>query len=142
MIVNQKATGKAVSMPMGLLAGCGVSMLITLIAAALLARLLDSEKLAWENVGYGIEAALVLASFCGSMTAFRKIKRQRLVICAVCGVMYFCILLGLTALFFGGQYESVWLTAGLILAGSGAAALLGLHGEGKGKRKKIKLRNR
>lgn len=127
---------------MGLLAGCGVSMLITLIAAALLARLLDSEKLAWENVGYGIEAALVLASFCGSMTAFRKIKRQRLVICAVSGVMYFCILLGLTALFFGGQYESVWLTAGLILAGSGAAALLGLHGEGKGKRKKIKLRNR
>lgn len=142
MVVNQKATGRAISMPVGLLVGCGVSMAVTLIAAGVLAKLLDSEKLAWENVGYGIEATLLLASFCGSMAAFRKIKRQRLVVCAVSGILYFCMLLALTALFFGGQYESVWLTAGLILAGSGGAALLGLRGEGKGRRKKIRMRNR
>lgn len=142
MVVNQKATGRAISMPLGLLIGSGVSMAVTLMAAAVLAKLLDSERLDWENVGYGIEIALVLASFCGAMTAFRKIKRQRLIVCAVTGILYFCMLLGLTALFFGGEYESVWLTAGLILAGSGIAAVLGLPGEGKGRRRKIKVRNR
>lgn len=142
MVVNQKATGKAISMPMGLLIGSGVSMGITLAAAAVLAKLLDSERLAWENVGYGIEVVLVVASFCGAMAAYKKIKRQRLVVCAVSGVLYLSILLAITALFFGGQYEMVWLTAILILAGSGGAALLGLRGEGKGRHKKIKTRNR
>lgn len=142
MVVNQKVTGKAVSVPMGLLIGCGVSMGMTLAAAAALAKLLDSERLAWENVGYGIEATLILASFCGAMTACGKIKRQRLVVCGVSAVLYFSLLLAITALFFGGQYETVWLTAILILVGSGGAALLGLRGEGKGRRKKIKIRNR
>lgn len=142
MVVNQKATGKAISMPAGLAIGGTVSMAVTLIAAAVLARLLDTERLAWESVGYGIEFTLVLASFCGAMTAFWKVKRQRLVVCIVSGVLYFGMLLGVTALFFGGQYEAVLLTGGLILAGSGGAALLGLRGEGKGRRKKVKLRNR
>ncbi len=142
MVVNQKATGKAISMPMGLLVGSGVSMGITLAAAAVLAKLLDSERLAWENVGYGIEITLIAASFLGAMAAFRKVKRQRLVVCAISGVLYFSMLLAITALFFGGQYETVWLTAILILAGSGGAALLGLRGGGKGRRKKIKIRNR
>lgn len=142
MVVNQKVTGKAISMPMGLLLGSGVSMGITLVAAAVLAKLLDSERLALENIGYGIEVTLILASFCGAMAACGKIKRQRLVVCGVSGALYLCILLAITALFFGGQYETVWLTAILILAGSGGAALLGLRGEGKGRRKKIKIHNR
>ena len=142
MVVNQKATGKAISMPLGLLIGCGVSMAVTLIASAVLAKLLDSERLAWENVGYGIEIVLVLSSFCGGLAAFHKIKRQRLLVCAVSSILYFCSLLGLTALFFGGQYDSVWLTAILILAGSCGAAVLGLRSEGKGRRKKIRIRNR
>lgn len=142
MVVNQKATGRAVSMPMGLLIGVSVSMGLTLAAAAILAKLLDSEKLAWENVGYGIEATLILAAFCGAMTACRKTKRQRLAVCGISALLYFGILLAITALFFGGQYQAVWLTAILILAGSGSAALLGLRGDGKGRRKKIKIRNR
>lgn len=138
----QKTTGKAISMPAGLLIGSAVSMVVTLTAVAVLARLLDTERLVWEKVGYGIEVTLVLAAFSGAMTAFWKVKRQRLVVCVISGAIYFCLLLGMTALFFGGQYESVLLTGGLILAGSSGAALLGLLGEGKGGRKKVRLRNR
>lgn len=142
MVVNQKATGKAVSMPMGLLLGSCFSMGMTLAASAVLAKLLDSEKLAWENVGYGIVILLIASSFGGAMVSCGKIKRQRLLVCAASGAVYYSILLAFTALFFGGQYESIWITGVLILAGSAGAALLGLHGDGKGRRRKMKLRNR
>lgn len=140
MVVNQKSTGKAMSMPMGLLLGSGVSMAVTLGAAAVLAKLLDSEKLAWENVGSGIVVLLIAASFLGAMVSCGRIKRQRLLVCAASGALYFGMLLAITALFFGGQYEAVWVTGLLILAGSGGAVLPGLRGGGK--RRKIKLPNR
>lgn len=130
------------SIPMGLLLGGGVSMAVTLGAVAVLAKLLDSEKLAWENVGTGIVVMLIAASFLGAMVSSGKIKRQRLLVCAASGALYFGMLLAITALFFGGQYESVWLTGVLILVGSGGAVLIGLRGEGKGRRRKIKLPNR
>lgn len=129
-------------MPMGLLLGSGISMGVTLGTTAVLAKLLDSEKIAWENIGSCIVIMLIVSSFLGAMAACGKIKRQRLAVCLTSGVLYFCMLLAITALFFGGQYESVWITGLLILAGCGGAIVLGLRGEGKGRRKKIKLRNR
>lgn len=142
MVVNQKASGKAVSMPMGLLVGSAVSMGMTLVCAAVIAKLVDSERIAWENVGYGIVVMLIGSSFVGAMVSCSKIKRQRLLVCAASGAIYYGMLLAITALFFGGQYEAVWVTGLLILAGCGGAILTGLREGGKGKRKKIKLRNR
>lgn len=138
MVVNQKPTGRAASMPAGLVFGAVVSLGITLVCAAVLAKLVDMERLAWENIGYGIMVLLLLASFSGAMAAFAKIKRQRMLVCAVSGVVYFGILLSITALFFGGQYDSVGVTAALVLAGSIAAGLLGLRGEGGKKGRKLR----
>lgn len=140
MVTSRKPTGTASSIPAGLAAGCAVSLGITMLAAALLAKLVDAEKLPWENVGYGIVVLLVMASFLGSITAYGRIRRQRLMICLISGMIYFGILLSLTALFFGGQYEGVGVTAVLVMGGSGAAGLLGLR-EGKG-RSKRRIRGR
>ena len=138
MIVNLKPTGRAMSMPGGLTIGAVVSLGGTLLFAAVLAKLVDMEKLAWENIGYGIVVLLLLASFSGAMTAYAKIKRQRLLVCSVSGVIYFGILLAITALFFGGQYEAVGVTAALVFGGSACAWLLGLRGGGSRKGKKIR----
>lgn len=142
MVVNQKPTGRALSMPAGLAFGGVISLGVTLITAAILAKLVDMEKLPWENIGYGITVLLLLASFSGAMAAYAKIKRQRLLVCAASGGIYFGILLSITAFFFGGQYEAVGVTAALVLSGSTAAGLLGLRDGRKGKRGKVRLPNR
>lgn len=135
MSEKHKYTGRTRSIPAGMGIGVGVSLGVTAAAIAALAKLVDSETLAWENIGYGIMAMLLAASFLGAMTAYRQIKRQRLAICLSTGAVFFLILLSLTALFFGGQYEGMATTFLLTLSGSAVAGLLGLHG-GRGERKR------
>lgn len=135
MVINRKPTGRAVSVPAGLTIGAAVSTISTLMIAIILGKLVDMEKLPWENIGYGIMLLILTASFLGATVAYMKIKRQRLLICLLSGTVYLGILLSATALFFGGQYESVGVTAALILAGSGSAGLLGLKENRGGKRK-------
>ena len=142
MVVNRKVTGKTMSMPAGLAAGAAVSQGETLLFAGVLAKLVDSERMAMENIGYGIMLLLLTASFLGALVSFGKIRRQRMLVCGVSGLIYFAMLLSITALFFGGQYSAVGVTALLVLAGSAAAALLGLRQNGGGKRKKMKLPHR
>ena len=130
MVANKKITGRATSLPAGLAIGAVCSLAATLILTAIL------------KVGYGIMVLLIVSSFAGAMISFGRIKRQRMLVCIVSGVIYFAMLMSMTALFFGGQYSAVGTTALLVLAGSGAAALLGLR-QGRGsKRTKIKVPHR
>lgn len=135
MVNYHKPTGRALSMPAGLIYGAAVSLTITILSALLLAKMLDAEVIAWENVGYGIMILLLMSSTLGSLSACGKIKRQRLVVCALSGAIYFGLLMSITALFFGGQYEAVGVTAILILGGSTSAGLLGLQKERGGRRR-------
>ncbi len=127
----RKSTGRASSVQGGLAVGAAVSTGITLIGTMLMAYLLDTQKMVWEQTGYGIMVMLFAASYLGAVIACRKIKRQRLLICGLNGLTYFGILLSITALFFGGQYSGVAVTALLVAGGSGCAALLGAE---KGRR--------
>lgn len=134
-----KATGRALSMPAGLAVGGLTSLGITLAGSGVLAWLIHRERMEMENVGYGILGMLLLASFLGAMTAWRKIRRRRMLVCAASGAVYLGLLLAIPALFFGGQYGGVWVTALLVLGGSLAAGLLGLR-QGRGvARRKIRL---
>ncbi len=139
MTAKRKTTGTTMSMPGGLAMGGLVSLGITLAGSAILAWLVDEEMMAMESIGYGIMVMLLGASFLGAVTAYGKIRRRRLLVCAASGLVYIGILLSITALFFGGQYSGVAVTVLLVLAGSVAAGMLGL-GQGRGgRRKKIKL---
>lgn len=142
MVVNQKVTGRASSMPGGLAFGAAISVGLTLLIAGILTWLVSEEKLAWENIGYGIMVLLLISSFAGALAAYGRIKRQRMLVCGIAGVVYFGILLSLTALFFGGQYDGMPVTALLILGGSAAAGLLGLGGNRGGKRRKVSRSHR
>lgn len=142
MVVDKKPTGRASSMPGGLAIGAAISLVVTILLAAMLAKLIEGQTIAEENMGYGVMVILLAASFLGAMASYGKIKRQRVIVCLLSGALYFGILLSITALFFGGQYEAVGVTGLLVLCGSGAAALLGLHGNSKGRRRKIKVGHR
>ncbi len=142
MAVALKSSGKAASIPGGLASSSAVSLTITILGALLFGKMIDIGKLQWENIGYGIMVLLLAASFLGAWVACARIKRQRMMICALSALLYLGILLSITALFFGGQYEAVGVTSALVFAGSGSAGLLGMREKRGGKRRKTKYRLR
>lgn len=134
MVKNRKATGRALSMPGGLAMGVGLGVVWTLIAAVVLAKLIDREVIKETAMGYGTVIILITASFIGAYTARKRIKRQKAMVCGLAGSLYYLILLSITALFFGGQYTGMGVTGLLVLAGCTAAMIIG-KGEG-GRRKR------
>ena len=75
-------------------------------------------------IGYGAMIILLAASTIGASISAWKIKRLRLQVCLLSGVAYYAALLCITALFFGGQYQGMGVTALVVLAGTGVAILL------------------
>lgn len=142
MVTNHKVTGNAISMPLGLALGLVVSLVVTLAMAALIANLVLGEKIAQEAVGYGAMATVILSPALGALIASARIKRRRLLVCLVTGLCYYLALLSVTALFFGGQYQGMGVTALLVFAGTGGVALMGIKGESGGSNRRKKYRHR
>lgn len=134
MQINRRNTGKTMSMTMGLAIGAAISVCIMIAGAALTSRMLEKEILQWEHVGYGIVLILLISSFAGSAFSICKIKRRKLLVCTESAFIYTSVLLVITALFFGGQYEAIGVTVSVISAGSLSALLC--IGKSRGKRKK------
>lgn len=142
MVIKQKPTGRTLSVPGGLAYGAICSMAVTTMGAAMLAWLVSAEKVPEQAIGYGVMVFLILASFLGAMVSWAKIRRQRIMVCMLSGAVYFGMLLAITALFFGGQYSAVGVTALLILCGSGLAVLTGFGKGSAGRPRKVRLPNR
>ena len=124
MVANRKVTGTASSMPAGLALGAVGSLISTVIGAGVFAYMISAEKIPAEAVGYCAMAVLLISSVLGPLIAAGRIKRRRLYVCAISGLIYFLLLLGITALLFGGQYQGMGVTALLVLAGAGTVAML------------------
>ena len=123
MTANRKVTGTAVSLPVGLAIGAAVSVAATVFISAIAAHLVSSELIAQENIGYCSITALVCSTLLGAWTAAGRIKRQRFVVSLLSGLVYYLILLSVTALFFGGQYQGMGVTLTVVALASIAAAL-------------------
>lgn len=124
MISLRNKTGKATSFPAGMTIGASVSMLITLVISAGISYMLNKEIITWQQTGYVIMILLFVASFMGALTADAMIKRQRLSVSILSGLLYWGILLCITVLFFGSQFEAVGETALIIAAGSGVSCFI------------------
>lgn len=135
MVMNRKVTGTASTIPGGLAIAGGISMGITLILAIAAAKLVDSQTIAESSIGYLSLSILMIASFCGSLAAWKRIKRKRLAVCLGAGAVYYGLLLLLTAVFFGGQYQGMGVTALVVAAGCGCVILTGA-GQGSGRKKR------
>lgn len=118
-----KPTGRAMTMPGGLALGAAVSLGITLLGCLMLSKLVEKGVIHLDNIGYGILILLLSGSFLGAITAKSKIKRRKMLVCMLSGLVYFLILICITALFFGGQYQGVWVTGLVVSGGAGTACL-------------------
>ena len=136
MTVNHKVTGTASSMVAGLMAAWAAGMMVTIIAATISGFLIAKEILMESSVGYCVMALVTLSSAVSAIVAVYKIKRRRLIVCVLAGMIYYGSLLAMTALFFGGQYHGMGVIALLVAAGCGSVVLLELKGEGSGHRRK------
>lgn len=135
MFANRKVTGTASSMAGGLAWGGAVSMALTVILAVVTAKMVDMGTLAEGNVGYAALGILLISTVSGARLAAGRIKRRRLLVCLASGAIYYGLLLLVTALFFGGKYTGMGVTALAVLGGSGASCLMGM-GQGSGRRRK------
>ena len=143
MVANRKVTGKAASMPAGLAAGGGVSLGLTVALAALVAKLVDGGTLGEGSIGYCAMGILLLSALAGAAVAVGRIKRQRMLVCSLSGAVYYGLLLAMTAMFFGGQYKGMGVTALMVLCGCALAVLPELRkGRGQGKKSGYKRRHR
>lgn len=142
MVINRKPSGRASSMASGLLTGLAVSAAITVLLTAMAAKMVDMQWIGEKDIGYCAMIILLVAPFWGAKTAQKRIQRQRVVVCLVSGCLYFLMLMGITLLFFGGQYEAVGVTLLLVAAGSALTFLLGNGQNRVGKHKKRKRHNR
>ncbi len=124
MVVNKKVTGTASSIPAGVAFGCGISVMISVAGAMVFAKLIDIQVLPENAIGYSSMVILLISAFAGAWTANAKIKRRKMLSCLTCGAVYYCVLLAMTALLFGGQYQGMGVTALLIGAGSVCAIIL------------------
>ena len=137
MVRNKKVTGTAKSVPVGIFIGTLAALGVTVTGSLITAWLVINEKTSENAIGYFAMLILLAASMAGAYTAQSLVKHQRMVICASVGVAYYISLLAVTALFFGGQYQGMGVTALTVAAGIGAVILIGLKGE-NGHRRKFK----
>lgn len=130
--------GKSVSLPAGIGIGVGTSLLASVTAVAVLAALVNAEKL---NIGsITVVTALVhlISSFLGGWLATLLTKQKRLVTALSTAAGYLLVMIGMTALIFDGQYQGIGLALLMVFIGSGAVILLGMRGN-KGRIRKHKI---
>ena len=124
MTINQKPTGRASSMAAGLTIGAIASLCVTVLICAIGAHMISTEILPQNQIGYCAITALLSATIMGAAVASGKIKRRKVMVCLLSGLIYICTLLALTALLFGGQYQGIGVTLITVGIGSIAATLL------------------
>ena len=126
-----KLTARAVSIPAGLFFGVGTGLGVTAIGAGAAAWAVLRGIIPETGVGYCAMVILLLASAAGASVAAGTIQRLRAQMCLAAGGGYYLCLLAVTALFFGGQFDGMGVTALMVLCGSVLVILLAPGGKNR-----------
>ena len=133
-------TGRAASIPSGLALGAAVGTAATVAISFIGAEMIVRELIPQEQIGYCSMGALLAGAILGALTASAKVKRRKLLVSVLSGAVFLCILLAITALFFGGQYDGFGVTAITVMIGCTAAVVLTNGKESRDKKLKRKKR--
>ncbi len=117
MVKTSKSMKVSSSMPAAIGMGLFASLAVTLIGAGVLAWLMATERVGDGSMGIGCGVILAVASAAGALLASSMAGTQRLVVSAITAACYYALLLGMTALLFGGEYKGMGTTALWILGG-------------------------
>lgn len=139
MTSNRKVTGTAAAIPAGLTLGAVASIAVTLLLSGVSAWLILNGRLPEQAVGYCAMVILLLSSAAGAAVAAARVKRLRFQICMAAGAIYYVLLVTMTAMFFGGIYDGMGVTALMVLCGCGLVILLGFGGGNRAGCRKRKM---
>ena len=126
-----KLTAKAMNIPAGLALGVGTALAVTGIGAGVGAWAVLRGMISEGMIGYLVMAILLLPSAAGAAVAAGTIQRLRGQMCLAAGGGYLLSLLAVTAVFFGGQYRGMGVTALMVLCGSVLVILLAPGGKNR-----------
>lgn len=140
MHMNKKVTGRAFAIPVGLGIGALISLLVTLAGAAFLSYLITAELMGEGTIGFASMIIMGIATVVGALGAVGLVKRLRLQVCMMTGGCYYLLLLAMTALFFGGRYQGMGVSALVILAGCALVAFIPVKSGYSRKRSKMAYR--
>ena len=129
---------KSKSAPGSIAFGATVSLVITLIAAAIVAALIESGKISSRGMGFAVMIILMVSSLAGSLIASKRSATKKMIISVLSAACYFVALLCITALFFDGAYKGIPATALVVGAGGIAAGLIPIKQGSRGKIRKRK----
>ncbi len=115
--------------------GVCVSVIGLLAATFILSMLVHHERVSVNGINYGTLFILMISALLGSCAAIKSYGEKRVCIGALAGLIYGVVLLGITALFFGGRYRGVTVTLFLVLGMGAVSGLLAINGNGGNKRK-------
>ena len=117
--------------------GTGLALGLCLVLTALFAGAISREWVPESAMGYGAAGILLLSAGAGAYAAGRWYPAKGAAASCLGGLGYFLVLLLLGALFFGGRFHGILVSALLILGAVGAAVLLSAR-RGKGRKRKYK----
>ena len=142
MVTGKKTFGKAKPMVVGLAVGVGAALLITLLFAVVVTQLVLGEKIGEGTIGYWTGVMLPLSTGVGAWIAVCLVKSKKMQTCLLTAAVYFLCLLGINALFFGGQFQGVVVSVVMILLGAATTGIIAAKGERKGHNKRRKYHSR
>jgi putative membrane protein (TIGR04086 family) len=123
-----KKRGRTSGIPAGIFAGVITALLITILLAAVTAVLIAGEKIGEDKALFGSAASLLLGAAFGGICAANVAGERKMIICLIHGAVYYVTLLCVTAVFFEGRYENIWITGLLVLGASISVGLLVMRG--------------
>ena len=121
----QRSNGRASSIPAGLAVAGAVSLGTTFVGSAVTAWLILRGSFPTRWAGYCAMVILLLSAAAGAVVAVSRIQRRSAQMCLASGGIYYGSLLAITALFLGGQFQGMVVTALMVFCGSGVVLLLG-----------------
>lgn len=117
MTKTHRVKGAPLPLWNAMLLGWGISIGITLLATAIIARFILSEFLPSGSIGYIAMGIILISVIAGSVKAAGSVIKQRAIVSVTNGVLYWLTLVLVNALACKGEYHGLWVTLFLALGG-------------------------
>jgi len=116
----------------------GIAMM--LLSIGVFAMMISKEMISEAGTDYCSVAVLLLSGFVASLVAISHYKKMKIWISVITGVVYSAVLLGMTAVFFDGEYRGILVTVMVVLSGCMIATILARKGNNTQKLRRSKNR--
>lgn len=121
--MSKKEYRNTMSIPAAVGVGTVISTIVMLIGAIVITLLVSNELISDQSMDYGVLALTMLSAILGCSVSNVVAKRRLLIVSVCTAVTFLLVLISITAIFYGGQYSAIPVTA-LVILGGGVSSVL------------------